>query len=196
MTPPDTAASHPLLNPHELDREVEELSAAVMAASQLFVAISARALAATAESLTLPQLRALVVLDSRGPVTLTALATTLGVNPSTALRMAERLVALDLVDRKTNPANRRKIMLTLTRAGHELVTTVLEQRRAAIRVLVQRLPAAERAALVPALQALTAAAGETAVADVDHLSAGGDTKGDTPARIGRPPTAAKQGNRR
>ncbi|MFE7171334.1 MarR family winged helix-turn-helix transcriptional regulator [Streptomyces sp. NPDC057616] len=102
-----------------------------MAASQLFVAISARALAATAESLTLPQLRALVVLDTCGPVTLTALAATLGVNPFTALRMAERLAAVDMVDRRTNPANRRKVLLTLTRAGHELVTTVLEQRQAA-----------------------------------------------------------------
>ncbi|MGQ4401873.1 MarR family winged helix-turn-helix transcriptional regulator [Streptomyces hayashii] len=148
---------------HELDREAEELSAVVMAASRLFVAISARALATAAETLTLPQLRALVVLDTCGPVKLTALASTLDVNPSTALRMAERLAAIDLVDRRANPANRREVLLNLTEAGHELVTTVLARRRAEIRTLVERLPPGERAALVPALRALTTAAGEMAV---------------------------------
>ncbi|MET7377967.1 MarR family transcriptional regulator [Streptomyces sp. NPDC005526] len=139
-----------------------------MAASRLFVAISARALASTAESLTLPQLRALVVLDTCGPVKLAALAATLGVNPSTALRMVERLEALDLVDRRTNPANRREVVLSLTSEGQDLVTRVLAHRRAEVRRLVQRLPAAERAALVPALRVLTAAAGELAVESADH----------------------------
>jgi DNA-binding MarR family transcriptional regulator len=134
-----------------------------MAASRLFVAISARALASAAETLTLPQLRALVVLDSCGPVRLTALAATLGVNPSTALRMAERLAAAGLVDRRANPANRREVLLSLTGAGRDLVSTVLARRTAEIRALVERLPAGERAALVPALRALTAAAGEMAV---------------------------------
>jgi DNA-binding MarR family transcriptional regulator len=148
---------------HALDREAEELSVAVMAASRLFVAISARALASTADSLTLPQLRALVVLETCGPVKLVVLAATLGVNPSTALRMVGRLEGLGLVDRRTNPANRREVVLSLTDDGHELVTRVLAHRRAEIRTLVQRLPAEERAVLVPALHALTQAAGEMAV---------------------------------
>ncbi|MFI5825111.1 MarR family winged helix-turn-helix transcriptional regulator [Streptomyces rishiriensis] len=165
MTRPDPPhAAEP--TQHELDREAEELNAVVMAASRLFVAISARALATVAETLTLPQLRALVVLDTCGPVKLTALALTLGVNPSTALRMAERLETIDLLDRRSNPANRREVLLSLTDAGHDLVTTVLARRRAEIRTLVKRLPTEERAALVPALRALAAAAEELAV-DVD-----------------------------
>ncbi|MFF9408239.1 MarR family winged helix-turn-helix transcriptional regulator [Streptomyces anandii] len=155
----------------DLDREAEELGVAVMATSRLFVAISARALASTAESLTLPQLRALVVLDTCGPVKLVALAATLGVNPSTALRMVGRLEALDLVDRRTNPDNRREVVLSLTAQGHDLVTRVLAHRRAEIRKLVQRLPAEERAALVPALRALTTAAGEMAVEAYDTARA-------------------------
>ncbi|WP_018568489.1 MarR family winged helix-turn-helix transcriptional regulator [Streptomyces sp. PsTaAH-124] len=146
-----------------LDREAEELSIALMAASRLFVAISARALASTADSLTLPQLRALVVLDTCGPVKLVVLAATLGVNPSTALRMVERLEALGLVDRRTNPANRREVVLSLTTGGHELVSRVLTRRHAEIRRVVQRLSAPQRAALLPALNALTDAAAETAV---------------------------------
>ncbi|WP_306187248.1 MULTISPECIES: MarR family winged helix-turn-helix transcriptional regulator [unclassified Streptomyces] len=151
---------------HPLDREAEELGVAVMAASRLFVAISARALASTDDSLTLPQLRALVVLDTCGPVKLVVLAATLGVNPSTALRMVGRLEVLDLVDRRTNPANRREVVLSLTADGHDLVTRVLAHRRAEIRKLVQRLSAEERALLVPALQALTTAAADEMAVDV------------------------------
>ncbi|MEU0596989.1 MarR family winged helix-turn-helix transcriptional regulator [Streptomyces sp. NPDC006393] len=151
---------------HPLDREAEELGVAVMAASRLFVAISARALASTDDSLTLPQLRALVVLDTCGPVKLVVLAATLGVNPSTALRMVGRLEALDLVDRRTNPANRREVVLSLTADGHDLVTRVLAHRRAEIRKLVQRLPTEERAVLVPALHALTTAAADEMAVDV------------------------------
>ncbi|MDF2261330.1 MarR family transcriptional regulator [Streptantibioticus ferralitis] len=65
-----------------------------MAASRLFVAISARALADIDPSLTLPQLRTLVVLESQGPVKLAALASVLGVNPSTAMRMIDKLEAI------------------------------------------------------------------------------------------------------
>ncbi|MGW0080275.1 MarR family winged helix-turn-helix transcriptional regulator [Streptomyces sp. NPDC003393] len=162
----DTGRGHGHPGQHPLDREAEELGVAVMAASRLFVAISARALASTDDSLTLPQLRALVVLDTCGPVKLVVLAATLGVNPSTALRMVGRLEALDLVDRRTNPANRREVVLSLTAAGRDLVTRVLAHRRAEIRKLVQRLPAEERAVLVPALHALTTAAADEMAVDV------------------------------
>jgi DNA-binding MarR family transcriptional regulator len=176
MAQHDTDPAHAPLGAAEhqdqaLDHEAEELSVAVMAASRFFVAISARALASIADSLTLPQLRALVVLDSCGPVKLVALAATLGVNPSTALRMVGRLEALGLVDRRTNPVNRREVVLSLTPDGHDLVTRVLAHRRAEIRTLVQRLPAEERATLVPALRALTAAAGEMAVEAYDNARA-------------------------
>ncbi|MFJ8196570.1 MarR family winged helix-turn-helix transcriptional regulator [Streptomyces sp. NPDC096152] len=185
-TDPAPADPAPDAGPHALDREAEELGTAVMAASRLFVAISARALASTAESLTLPQLRALVVLDTCGPVKLAALAATLGVNPSTALRMVERLEALDLVDRRTNPANRREVVLSLTSQGHDLVTRVLAHRRAEVRRLVQRLPAEERAALVPALRALTAAAGELAVESADNARTVRTVVDDPLAPVPRP----------
>ncbi|MEU6770800.1 MarR family transcriptional regulator [Streptomyces sp. NPDC046759] len=131
-----------------------------MAASRLVVALSARALASVDVPLTLPQLRSLVALHTCGPIKLAAMAATLGVTPSTALRMAERLEAQGLIDRRVNPDNRREVVLRLTPAGEELVGRVLSHRRAEIRILVERLPARERAGLLPALTALTAAAGE------------------------------------
>lgn len=145
-------------NDEALDREAEEVTLAVMAASRLIVALSARALASVDVALTLPQLRSLVALHTCGPTKLAAMAATLGVTPSTALRMAERLESLALIDRRVNPDNRREVVLRLTTAGQELVGSVLGHRRAEIRALVERLPAQERAGLVPALKALTAAA--------------------------------------
>ncbi|MBY8343011.1 MarR family winged helix-turn-helix transcriptional regulator [Streptomyces spinosirectus] len=141
-----------------LDREAEDVTLAVMAASRLIVALSARALASVDVPLTLPQLRSLVALHSCGPIKLAAMAATLGVSPSTALRMVERLEALTLIDRRINPDNRREVVLRLTPGGEELVDTVLTHRRAEIRALVEHLPAQQRTALVPALKALTAAA--------------------------------------
>ncbi|WP_239697913.1 MarR family winged helix-turn-helix transcriptional regulator [Streptomyces sp. F-1] len=131
-----------------------------MAASRLVVALSARALASVDVPLTLPQLRSLVALHTCGPVKLAAMAATLGVTPSTALRMAERLEGLGLTDRRVNPDNRREVVLRLTGAGKDLVERVLRHRRAEIRNLVERLPALQRAGLVPALTALTEAAAD------------------------------------
>lgn len=149
---------------HDLDHDVDEVIAAVLTASRLLVGISARALGRTAPSLTLPQLRALVVLDSQGPVKLASLAGALGVNPSTAMRMVDRLEAAGSVTRQANPGNRREVVLSLTEPGRALVEEVLAARHTEIAALVSRLPAGERAGLIRSLRALTDAAGEPPVA--------------------------------
>ncbi len=141
----------------------EEVSAAVMTASRLFVAISARALADIDPSLTLPQLRTLVVLESQGPVKLAALASVLAVNPSTAMRMIDKLEAMGHVDRQVNPDNRREVVLRLTASGHRLVREVLTRRHDAIATIVERLPTDQRDGLVQALHTLIAVADEPAV---------------------------------
>ncbi len=170
------AAARPGADADErLDREAEEVTLAVMAASRLIVALSARALGSVDVPLTLPQLRSLVALRTCGPIKLAAMAATLGVSPSTALRMVERLESFGLTDRRVNPDNRREVVLRLTPAGEDLVDRVLRHRRAGIRTLVTHLPARERAGLVPALKALTSVAGVldphlAPSADVDRLA--------------------------
>ncbi|WP_405912670.1 MarR family winged helix-turn-helix transcriptional regulator [Streptomyces sp. NBC_00963] len=138
--------------------ETDEVTAAVMAAARLLVGLSARALAEVGSTLTLPQLRTLVVLDSSGPVKLAALAAVLDVNASTAMRMVDRLEAGGLVDRKINPDNRREVVLRTTDEGAGLVGTVLEHRHREVAALVGRLPVDVRAGLVVGLRALTVAA--------------------------------------
>ncbi|MGF1427018.1 MarR family winged helix-turn-helix transcriptional regulator [Kitasatospora sp. LaBMicrA B282] len=147
----------------DLAQDTTEVITAVMAASRLFVALSARALADTESSLSVPQLRTLVVLRNLGSAKLAVLAQALGVNPSSAMRSVDRLEAMGLVDRQVNADNRREVVLSLTAEGRRLVDRVLEDRHREVAKIVSRLSPDRRAALVEALTALTAAADVPAV---------------------------------
>ena len=140
--------------------DVDAVTRAVLTASRLLVAVSARSLAEVEERVTLPQFRMLVVLDTRGATKLVALADLLGVAPSTAMRMVDRLIAAGLADRQTNPGNRRETLLRLTEEGRRTVENVTARRRAEIAAIVERLAPKQRAALIEALAAFNRAGGE------------------------------------
>ncbi|MFI6345557.1 MarR family winged helix-turn-helix transcriptional regulator [Streptomyces sp. NPDC050560] len=158
MTEPGGQAPTPEEDPDAVTR-------AVLTASRLLVAISARSLAAAEDRVTLPQFRLLVVLATHGPAKLVALADRLGVNPSTAMRMVDRLISSGLADRQVNPANRRETVLRLTDEGRELVDEVTARRRTEIAAVVARVPTKQRATLVEALTAFTEAGGEPLAED-------------------------------
>lgn len=143
--------------------DVEAVTAAVLTASRLLVAVSARSLSAVEDSLTLPQFRMLVVLSSQQPLKLVALARSLAVNPSTAMRMADRMVAAGLVARTANPADRRETVLRLTGEGRRVVDDVTARRRAEIADIVARMPLEQRTGLVVGLRAFSAAGAEPQV---------------------------------
>ncbi|MDG9721811.1 MULTISPECIES: MarR family winged helix-turn-helix transcriptional regulator [unclassified Streptomyces] len=140
--------------------DVDAVTRAVLAASRLLVAVSARSLAEVEERVTLPQFRMLMVLATRGATKLVALADHLQVAPSTAMRMVDRLIAAGLADRQTNPDNRRETLLRLTDEGRRTVENVSARRRAEIAAIVERLEPRQRAALVEALTAFSEAGGE------------------------------------
>ena len=143
-----------------MNEDVDAVTTAVLTASRVLVAVAARSLAAVEDSVTLPQFRLMVVLSGREPLTLTAIADHLAVNPSTAMRMVDRLVAAGMVTRGVNPAVRREHLVRLTDAGRRVVDDVTERRRAEIAGIVSRMPPDRRAGLVAALRTFTAAAGE------------------------------------
>ncbi|MEW2522066.1 MarR family winged helix-turn-helix transcriptional regulator [Actinacidiphila alni] len=138
----------------------DEVVTAVLTASRLLVSVSARSLAAVEEALTLPQFRMLVVLDSRGAMNISRLGEHLDVIPSTAMRMVDRLVAAGMLGREPRPDNRREILIDLTAKGRGVVREATERRRAEIARIVGAMPAAQRTALVRALQAFTDAGDE------------------------------------
>lgn len=146
------------------DREAE-LVDAVMTASRVLVAIAARSLAAAGE-VSLPQYRALVVLASRGPQRAVDLAGVLGVNPSSATRLVDRLVRSGLVRRTRERSDRRALRVALSASGRALVAEVTRRRRAEFEQLLAALPAAQHEQIVTALRALADAAGEVPEQDL------------------------------
>ncbi|MFG2490606.1 MarR family winged helix-turn-helix transcriptional regulator [Streptomyces caniferus] len=143
--------------------DVDAVTRAVLTASRLLVAVSARSLGEVEEQVTLPQFRMLVVLSTRGVTKLVALAELLQVAPSTAMRMVDRLIAAGLADRQANPDNRRETLLRLTDEGRRTVEDVTARRRAEISVIIERLAPEQRSALIAALTAFNAAGGEPPV---------------------------------
>ncbi|MEV0006917.1 MarR family transcriptional regulator [Streptomyces sp. NPDC051840] len=145
--------------PERMD-DVDAVTRAVLTASRVLVAVSARSLTEVEDRVTLPQFRMLVVLSTRGDMKLVALAELLGVAPSTAMRMVDRLIAAGLADRQTNPGNRRETLLRLTDEGRQTVEDVTARRREEIAAIVERLSPARRTALIAALTDFNEAGGE------------------------------------
>jgi DNA-binding MarR family transcriptional regulator len=139
--------------------DADAVTDAVLIASRLLVAVSADAVSAVPHTLTLPQFRLLATLHGRGPLKHAALADHLGVNPSTASRMVDRLVAVGMVERRTSPTSRREIVLHLTTAGGQVVREVTEHRRREIANIIAKMPECARNGLVDVLTAFAAAGG-------------------------------------
>ena len=133
---------------------------AVLHASRALVAVAARSLAAVADDVTLPQYRMLVVLAAQGPQGVASLAAHLGVSPSTATRMCDRLVRKGLVRRRTPAQDRRQVRLALTEGGRRIVGEVTERRRREIGQVLADVSAKRRHELVESLTAFAEAAGE------------------------------------
>ncbi|MET8188787.1 MarR family transcriptional regulator [Streptomyces sp. NPDC005246] len=141
-----------------------EMVAALLAASQALVAISARSLAAVDETLTMPRFRVLVVLENAGPTNLAGLAECLAVNPSIARRMVDRLSASGIVERTPDPADGRVTKIAATAAGRTVVREVTARRQADIARIFAAMPGGDQKALPAALRVFTEAAGKDRVA--------------------------------
>ena len=133
---------------------------AVLTASRSLVAVATRSLGAAAEETTIAQYRALVVLASRGPQRLVDLAGALGVAPSTAGRMCDRLVRKDLVRRHRGRADRRAVLVSITAAGREVVDQATTRRRELIADVLGTLPVQAQRTVAEGLRAFAEAAGE------------------------------------
>jgi DNA-binding MarR family transcriptional regulator len=150
-----------------VDESLDAITDALLSASKLLVAISARSIALVDETITIPQFRTLVLLSNEGPVNLATLAGLLDVQPSTTGRMVDRLVSAGLIDRRPHPTSRRELVAELTVRGRRVVQTVTANRREELAGVVAKMPARERRGLVRALVAFTAAGRESDYIAVD-----------------------------
>jgi DNA-binding MarR family transcriptional regulator len=142
-----------------------ELVDAVMTASRVLVGVAARSLAAVGD-VSLPQYRVLVLLAGRGPQRAIDLAGALGVNPSSATRLIDRLVRAGLVRRQRSPADRRSYRVALSPKGRDLVAEVTQRRREEFERLLSGLPAGQHQFVIAALHAIAEAAGEVPERDL------------------------------
>jgi len=133
---------------------------AVLTASRTLIAVATQSLGAAAEETTIAQYRALVVLSSRGPQRMVDLAAALGVTPSTAGRMCDRLLRKGLIRRHRARADRREVQVSVTAAGRAVVDQATQRRRALIAGILIRLPARQQSEVATALTAFAEAAGE------------------------------------
>lgn len=133
---------------------------AVLQASRALVGIAASSIAGVAEVVTVPQFRVLVMVYTRGPLNLAAVAADLDVNPSNASRTCDKLIKAELLDRAVSAHDRRHITLTLTTAGRRLVEKVIARRRSAIEKVLRAMSPSQRDALAGSLSDFAEAAGE------------------------------------
>jgi len=156
---------------HEGDPELTaaEQVDAIMLALQALVGIAAQSVTTVEDRVTLPQLRVLVLIASRGTLNLNALAAAMNVHPSNASRACDRLVAAGLLRRTESSLDRRNLVLELTEEGGELIAALVDHRREAISAVLERVPQSRRRALVNAMRAFGEAAGESSAGNAWRL---------------------------
>jgi DNA-binding MarR family transcriptional regulator len=145
---------------------------AVLLASRAMVSLAEASVRQINDAVTLPQYRTLVLLAAKGPCRLADLADAMGVNPSTATRMCDRLVRKGLIDRARDQLDRREVELSLSSSGKSLVGAVSVRRHALVQGMLGAIPVDERRGLVRALALLTQASGD---APAQHWAAGWST---------------------
>ena len=137
-----------------------EAAEVLQTATRVLAGVALRSLGVLGSAVTLPQFRLLAVLADLGPVPTGRAARTLGLDPSTVTRLADRMVAAGHVTRGTHPQHRGVVTLQLTDTGQHLVAVCDRWRREELGRIMARLAPADQEAVTAALGLLVAAAGE------------------------------------
>jgi DNA-binding MarR family transcriptional regulator len=145
--------------------ELDELAATFVTASRALVGIAIRSIEAAPVAVTVPQHRVLVLLAAEGPQAIGTLAQQLGVNPSNATRVCDRLQRLDLVRRSRSESDGRAVHVTITQAGRRLVDAVTAHRRREVSAVLKGLSLRQVEAAVTAMTEFNRAAHERAEAE-------------------------------
>jgi DNA-binding MarR family transcriptional regulator len=120
--------------------------------SQAIMVETLGTLASVGEEMTVPQLRTLLSLSTRGARDVKPLAEDLKIHEAAMVRLCTRLVARGLVDRIPTLSNHGSLV-ALSTAGRRLVDDVIYRQPLEFARVVERVPATERDLVVGALDA-------------------------------------------
>jgi DNA-binding MarR family transcriptional regulator len=134
-----------------------EVAATLESSVESLVAVLDRARLAQNPAVPPAQLRVLTIVAGNRHTNMSRLAETLGVVPSSASRLCDRLEATGLLRRVADPRDRREVRLLLTPASRRLLAELRESRRAALAEVLDRMPPETQQDLVRSLQAFEAA---------------------------------------
>jgi DNA-binding MarR family transcriptional regulator len=154
---------------------------AVLAAGRRVISPDAEAGEPTAA-----QRRALGALTSRSHWRLADLAGALGVAPSSAGRMCDRVARQGLVRARQSSRDRRAVLISVTAAGRKLAEEAEGRQRALAAGILARFPAPAQRAVAEAFRDFAAAAGEVPVGRRPQSAQAG-------APVPRPRPAARPG---
>ncbi|MET9503733.1 MarR family winged helix-turn-helix transcriptional regulator [Streptomyces sp. NPDC006259] len=104
------------------------------------------------------QLRVLLILEYHDGINLRTLADGLASTPPSTSRLCDRLQAAGLVERVVSAADRRELRLHLSGRGRAFLADLRARREQALRSVLDRMPLAQRAALLQGLEAFCDAA--------------------------------------
>jgi DNA-binding MarR family transcriptional regulator len=162
---------------------------AVLTASRAMIGVATQSLGAAAEETTIAQYRALVVLASRGPQRLVDLSSALGVAPSTAGRMCDRLVRKGLIRRHRARSDRRAVLVSIAAPGRDVVDQATSRRRELIAGILAALQPERQREVAAALRVFAEVAGEIPDSDWPPVPfdepAGAPRPRQTPRKDGR-----------
>lgn len=115
------------------------------------------------------QIRALGFLSRNKEQTVGELAEMMGVTISTASGLVDKLVDNGLVERSTNPDDRRQVLIRLAPAAIEMNAQIKEIRRRQVLSAVDSLDSQQRTCFVDSIQAIAKALADLNPADPDEV---------------------------
>ncbi len=109
-------------------------------------------------SVTMAQMRVLMLLSAVGEARMSDLAHQLGISPSTLSSLADRLVESGFVNRREDARDRRSVLVSLASAGNQLLDQFNELGAGALRELLGQVDAKDIETVNKAIELLVAAA--------------------------------------
>jgi DNA-binding MarR family transcriptional regulator len=134
-----------------------EYASALERATRGLLALNVAVLEQMEKRIGLAPLRALESLQRLGPSLVTELGQDLGLVPSSASRLSDRLADAGFITRSVAPHNRRATILELTEAGQAMLDDLVNQRIALLRAVADEMSSDEHDALLRGAAAFTSA---------------------------------------